>query len=259
VRVIKHNRPICIINHIWQLAAVFVLIACAHGQNTGNRQDLNRRDAAKVRAFSNAFLRRLAEAKTIRSIPVGLFDSSSDAAIVRRTGTSRVPDTSMIAPIDLIVRRSLIFDFELLRVLYAARVYMVPGDLELKDIYPPTVIKMLSKDPQLAPMLDLDFETSSISLTQPSTFYTAIERVNSAMRRYLNRHPGEWRRKYWRTVDALDGGGRVPPSAFLCKGEECGSLAQDTRLISEDAFPFELLFSTKGDRFRIHRIAFYGD
>jgi len=240
-------------------AAIFglALLSCAstiRGQR--DRKALERNEAAEVISFANKFLHRLALTKDIRRLPKHLFARPLNETLSGNSAPETTTSETSLTARTRLDRRIYLFDFVYLGILYAARSYKVSGDLELNDIYPPAVIRMISKNPALSQMLELDFDSAKHSLTKSESrnFYRSIPKFNAEMRKYLNSHRGEWLNKYWQIVAGMSTGDGADPYSFLCAGDECGGLPENTRLIHTWAFPFDLYLVNQKGALRILKI-----
>jgi hypothetical protein len=231
-----------------------------YGQRGNRSEYLGAAEAARVKKFADAFLHSLEKTRDIDRVPRDMFARPFEEVMVAGRWKHEISDPAVpLTRRERLDRSVQMFNFLYLGVLYAARGYMVPGDLEVSDIYPPAVIEIMSKSSLLSPMLDLDFDKTSLSIVKPPKFYTAIESINAEFRKYLVRHPREWRNKYWQTVAAGNDGDNERPYRYLCNAEDCHGLPQNSELIHTGAFPFDLILVNRREGLGIARLGFISE
>ncbi len=232
----------------------------AFGQGGDDRPYLDGAEAAKARKFADTFLHQLETARGIDLVPKTQFAPSFKDVVV--AGDWKIEISDPVVPVtakERLERSAMLFDFLYLRVLYASRGYKVAGDLELQDLYPPAVIKLMQKNSQFTPMLDVDFDVDHLSIAKPRKFFDTLATVNSEFRKYLNTHTGEWKNKYWLIVGTMNMNDDAKPFTYMCKTNECGGLPANTPVIRVNAFPFDLYLINQKGTMKLVKIAFISD
>jgi hypothetical protein len=213
-------------------------------------------ETREAQKFADTFLQHLQISKDLNRVPKNFFAASfKDRFLSGYEWFEQEP--RIVAQINADERfdyYALMFNFIYLSGLYAGGKKLSPDNLKVEDTFPPSVVTLIKSKPILAPLLNTESEWEVDNVEQLRSGMAALRDVVSALRKYLEAHPSEWKPQYKRAIIDVRHKVNDKPWSIPCQGKGCASLPSKTPLIHVDAFPLHLVLVKAQGKLKILEI-----